>query len=69
MNEIKRLNIAKSISFIYLIVAAFFGMNAVTLATARLLGAFTNRGLSDYMVYNRFLNEKAQHVKAKTLNQ
>jgi O-antigen/teichoic acid export membrane protein len=69
MNEIKRLNISKGISFIFLIVAVFFGLNAVTLATARLLGAFTNRVLSDYMVYKRFLNEKAQHMKAKTLNQ
>ena len=69
MNELKRLNISKGIAFIYLLVAIYFGLNAVTLATARLLGAFTNRVLSDYMVYKRFLREKAQHAKAKTLNQ
>lgn len=66
MNQIKLMNIVKALSFVYIGVACIFGLNAVSLAMAYLLGAITNKVFSDLVVYKRFLAEKSQAAQATT---
>jgi len=66
MNEIKRMNIVKGASLVYIGVACFVGLDAISLAVAFLLGAITNKVFSDFVVYKKFLKEKSQAAHSAT---
>ncbi len=60
MNQLKRLNVSKSLSYLYLGIAALLGMNAVTLSLAQLFGALTNKLTSDLVIYKKFVNQSKE---------